>query len=80
MKKDIEKKLDYIRNNINGVEDGPIEGSCMIYGDWETTIYKFLDDLVCNKTTHSKMPYWHEDFMVTPTIEYLHKALLEGQL
>jgi len=32
MKKDIEKKLDYIRNNINGVEDGPIEGSCMIYG------------------------------------------------
>ena len=52
MNREIEKKIQYLRDNKSKIQDGPIEGHCMIYGEWSTTIYEFLDTLVCNPKTY----------------------------
>ena len=76
MNREMERKLEACRLD-KGVElkDGPIEGTCMVYGDWSTTVFEFLDTLVCHPKTHKKMPKWHEDFMVIPTINALYDEI-----
>lgn len=75
MNRDIDKKIQYLRNNKDKLQDGPIEGHCMIYGEWSTTIYEFLDTLVCHPKTYKKMPKWHEDFMLMPVVNSLYSEI-----
>lgn len=77
MKKEYEKKLEYIRNNKEALGDGPIEGTCHFNGAWETTVFEFLDDLICNEYTYLSLPEWHMDFQVEPVIDALYRSLLE---
>jgi len=78
MRKEIEKKIEALRldKGVN-LEDGPIEGTCFVNGEWSTTVFEFVDTLIGHPITYKQLPKWHEDFIMEPTVNALFDGIKE---